>query len=77
VLPEGYAVENTPSGVALDEKVFKFGTMFKKDDKSVTFERNLTRGGLLVAAVQYPRVRSFFSRVAAADQESVVLRRAN
>ncbi|HEY0142998.1 MAG TPA: DUF3857 domain-containing protein [Thermoanaerobaculia bacterium] len=76
-LPEGYAIENVPAGTTLDEKVFRFGSTWKKEAKAVTFERSMTRGGLLIAAVQYPKVRNFFSRVATADQEAVVLRKAN
>lgn len=76
-VPNGYAIENVPAAVTLDEKVFRFSNIWRKEARAVTLERSLTRGGLLVAAVQYPKVRNFFSRVATADQEAVVLRKAN
>jgi hypothetical protein len=75
-LPEGFAIENLPKDVTLDAGGGRFTTAWKRTDHAVTLDRTFTIDVGTVNPAYYKPLRSFYSRVVAADQENLVLKKA-
>jgi len=74
-IPEGYSIEAVPQGLSNNLSALVFKTTWSRDAQSVTFKRTLTVNTLAIGIENYPQVRSFYTRVATADQDNVILKK--
>ncbi|MGH9420816.1 MAG: transglutaminase domain-containing protein, partial [Thermoanaerobaculia bacterium] len=75
-VPAGYDVESVPVPTNVDMGGLRYLTTYGKSDGTVRLARKVSVDTLIVGRDQYPQVRTFFSKTAAADQEQVILRKA-
>jgi hypothetical protein len=75
-LPAGYDVESLPAAANIDVGALRYATTYQKGDGAVSLSRKLVVEAEIVGSDKYPVLRGFFSKVAGADQEQVVLRKA-
>jgi len=76
-LPAGYVIESLPAPVNVDMGALKYATTFEKSDDAVRLVRKQAVKVEIINRDKYPAVRAFFSKMAAADQEQIVLRKTN
>jgi hypothetical protein len=73
-LPDGYAVEGAPQDANIPwERSAIFATRTKVAAGQVTVARELLRGFTLAMPDQYPGLRDFYQKMAAEDQQQLVL----
>ena len=73
-LPDGYVVESAPATASVPWAgfgVFEAKSTVEKDH--VTVDRTLSRAFSILEPKQYPALRDFYQKIAAADQEQLVL----
>jgi hypothetical protein len=75
-VPSGYTVESLPVTADINLGALRYTATAGRIDDAVRLVRNLTIDAQIVGRDQYPSVRTFFSKAAAADQEQLVLRKA-
>ena len=75
-LPQGAKVEGLPAASALDLKALAYDFHYEAKPDAVELKRNVTVQVNMLSADLYPTVRNFFTKLAAADHESVVLQKA-
>jgi hypothetical protein len=73
-LPQGTKIESVPAGAEVSAGTLKFGAKYDKDEQQVTMSRTFSVAVHFIAKENYPTLRKFFGKVAAADEEQVVLR---
>ena len=76
-LPPGYTLESAPQAANLswpDHAILKVES--KTEGSSVNITRQLANNYILLGASEYAKLRDFYQQVAAADQQQVVLTRA-
>jgi hypothetical protein len=71
----GYVVESLPQARKNDLSALKYMNEWTQGDGVVTFKRSLTVNTLTIDARTYAVVRNFYSKVLAADQDTVVLKK--
>lgn len=74
-LPTGYSVESMPTQAPIQwgsNAVLQIKSSY--EDGDVTIARVLARGFTVLEAKEYPELRSFYQKVAAADQQQLVLK---
>ncbi len=77
ILPASMVVESAPAAGAAELKgMAVFDTKVANSPTSITVYRNLTVGRALFASDSYPDLRSFYEKIEAKDQETLVLTRA-
>lgn len=74
-VPDGYTVESLPASTTYDVSTAALKTSYATAGKSVHFTRNFEVRSVFFPAESYSPLRKFFARVAAADQEQVVLKK--
>ena len=73
-LPDGYTVESAPAETKIPwPSHAAFGMKSAVDKNKVDVGRNLTRGFSMIEAKDYSQLRDFYQKVAAADQQPLVL----
>jgi len=75
-IPDGYAVESLPQPLKVDLGGAAYKTEWANANGTVTLKRSMSINTVLIGAENYKILRSFYSRVATADQETVVLKKA-
>jgi hypothetical protein len=75
-LPEGYAVESMPTNADINLGAVKYASQWEKTSDALRFRRTMTIDTVFVEVGKYPVLRTFYSKVATADQETAVLRKA-
>lgn len=76
-LPDGFAVESAPPVAKIPWSGYAaLGTKSTVDKSTVVLSRTFIRGFSMVAAKDYPALRDFYQKVAAADQQQLVLQQA-
>lgn len=76
-LPDGFTVESAPPDAKIPWASYAgFGTKSKVDKSTVVLTRTFVRGFSMLAAKDYPALRDFYQKVAAADQQQLVLEQA-
>lgn len=77
-LPASFAVESLPDPAKeLYEHEAGFTMSSKRSGNSVTFYRNVSMAKVLVVPKEYPEFRTFYSKLEARGQDSMVLTRAS
>ena len=74
-VPRDYYVESLPHGASINVGAVGYENHVAQDARTIDYRRNLFVETVVISRAGYPALRSFFSRVATADEESVVLRR--
>jgi hypothetical protein len=75
-VPEGYSIETMPRAQKTDLVAVLYENHYDAPDvTTLHFTRKLSIGTGGVSVENYPVIRSFFAKVAAADQEQIVLRK--
>ena len=75
-VPDGYSVESLPRDVNYDVNVAGYKTHYDSSTpKSIHLTRSFEVRSLYFDADSYSPLRNFFSKVSAADQEQLVLRK--
>jgi hypothetical protein len=73
-LPEGFTVESAPAPAKTPWPGYgAFELVSAVDGRHVTVTRSFVRGFAVLEAKQYPALREFYQKVAAADQQQLVL----
>ncbi|HWW61344.1 MAG TPA: DUF3857 domain-containing protein [Thermoanaerobaculia bacterium] len=75
-MPEGYSVESIPQPLKMDLGGAAYSTQYANANGTLTLKRSMAINTVLIGADNYKVLRSFYSRVANADQETVVLKKA-
>ena len=75
-LPEDLTVDQLPQPTTLANGDFKYTNSWKADKRVLTFTRDLSVLSPLFARETYPAIRTFFSSMNTADQDTVVLKTA-
>jgi len=72
-LPSGFEVDEMPDAVKLDTPFGSYSTSYVVKDGQLLFTRTLIVRQATIPVADYPKVRSFFERIRAAEQSPVVL----
>jgi hypothetical protein len=73
-LPAGFSVEGAPQDSNVTwQRLAMFGTKTKLAPGEITVARELLRGFTFAKAEDYPALRNFYQKVAAVDQQQLVL----
>ena len=73
-LPEGWDVESQPSAGEFKTPIGAlYSSRLERDGKSITLRRSYAEGTIIVLPEEYPELRTFYSKLAARDQEPLVL----
>jgi hypothetical protein len=72
-LPAGFEVDELPDPVKMDAPFGSYETAYQVKDGQLQFTRKMVVRGSTIAVADYPKVRSFFERIRAAEQAPVVL----
>lgn len=72
-LPEGFAVDEVPEGVAINTDFGTYKTSYEVRDGKLLMTRNLLLRRALIDAKNYNSVKDFFARILDAEQSPVVL----
>jgi hypothetical protein len=72
-LPAGFEVDEMPDAVKLDTPFGSYVTSYVVKDGQLLFTRTLIVRQATIPVADYPKVRSFFERIRAAEQSPVVL----
>jgi len=75
-VPEGYGVETMPNAANIDAGIIAYNGNYANATSTVSFKRRLTVDSMFVQRENYDKLRAVYSRITAADQEQVVLRKA-
>ena len=73
-IPPGYSVETMPAPTQINAGAIVYQTQYRAADNKVYFTRHLTVNAVYIPVDKYPALRAIYSRIAAADQEQIVLR---
>jgi transglutaminase-like putative cysteine protease len=73
-LPPGYRIEAVPKAASLDLGGLRYQRTLQSSDDSIRLDRTVTIGFSYADPTQYAGIHKFFTQLAAADQEQVVLR---
>lgn len=74
-LPDGYTLESVPQPLTMNLGGAAYTTQYANANGTVTLKRSMAINTILIGAENYKVLRSFYSRVANADQETVVLKK--
>ena len=74
-LPAGYRVEGVPARAVQDLTALAFDARYESKTDSVELTRKFLAQTNVLKPEFYPTIRAFFTKVAAADHDSVVLRK--
>jgi hypothetical protein len=74
-IPEGYDVEALPAPLNINAGAAIYASQWKREDKRIVLERTLMLEATFVTADRYQALRTFFTRVLAADQQPLVLKK--
>ncbi len=72
---DDYAIETLPADTTYDVTTAAYTTRYKTAGKSVHFTRSFEVRSLFFPAESYSALRNFFSKVTAADQEQIALKK--
>ncbi|MEN3335070.1 MAG: hypothetical protein V7641_4435 [Blastocatellia bacterium] len=72
-LPAGFEVDELPDPVKMDAPFGSYETAYQVKDGQLQFTRKMVVRGATIAVADYPKVRSFFERIRAAEAAPVVL----
>ncbi|HLF84359.1 MAG TPA: DUF3857 domain-containing protein [Blastocatellia bacterium] len=72
-LPGGFEVDELPDAVKLETAFGSYVTSYVVKDGQLLFTRTLIVRAATIPVADYPKVRSFFERIRAAEQSPVVL----
>ncbi len=72
-LPPAFDVDELPDAVKLETPFGNYSTSYAVKDGSLLFTRTLIVRQATIPVADYPKVRSFFERIRAAEQSPVVL----
>ena len=72
-LPAGFEVDELPDPIKLDTPFGSYSTSYVVKDGQLLFTRTLVVRQATIPVADYPKVRSFFERIRAAEQSPVVL----
>ncbi len=72
-LPAGFEVDELPDAVKLDAPFGNYSTSYSVKDGQLHFTRTLVVRGSMIPVADYPKVRSFYEKIRAAEQAPVVL----
>jgi hypothetical protein len=72
-LPAGFDVDEVPDAAKLDAPFGSYETSYVVKDGQLSFSRTLVVRGTTIPVAEYPKVRSFYERIRAAEQAPVVL----
>lgn len=75
-VPAGWHVEGVPAQSALDLQALAFDLHYAAAGDKVELSRKVTVQSNILEPKFYPTVRNFFTKLAAADHDSVILRKA-
>jgi hypothetical protein len=75
-MPAGYAVETVPNAGDINGGAIVYKTGYEKKDNAVHFTRRMLVDSMFFPIEQYNALRTIYSRIASADQEQVILRKA-
>lgn len=74
-LPAGYAIETLPQQETINLGGALFTAHWWDKGTSISFHRSFTMSRWEVPVLNYPVIRTFYGKVAAADQQMVLLRK--
>jgi len=74
-LPSGFEVDELPDALKLDASFGSYNTTYVVKNGELVFTRTLAQRAGTIPATEYQTVRTFFERIRAAEQASVVLAR--
>ena len=74
-IPRDYYVESLPHGASINAGAIGYENHVAKDARTIHYSRNLCVDTVVISRAGYPALRSFFSHVATADEDFVVLRK--
>jgi Domain of Unknown Function with PDB structure (DUF3857) len=74
-VPDGYVLDALPAATNKDRKALVYKTEWTAGDRAVTLRRVFTINAVILGVPLYSQVRDFWQAAAAADQDSVVLRK--
>lgn len=76
-IPKGYAVESIPEAINITtgENVVNFRIASQSAGESVAISATYETGQMLVNQAFYPRVKDFFARMVAKEQQKIVLKK--
>jgi len=74
-VPRDYYVESVPHAASIRAGAVGYENNVAQDARAIDYSRRLSVETVVISRDGYPALRSFFSRVATADEESVVLRK--
>ncbi len=74
-VPDDYTVESLPADTTYDVTTAAYTTRYTAEGKSLHFTRDFQVRSLFFPAESYSALRNFFSKVAAADQEQIALKK--
>jgi len=69
-------VETMPNAANIDAGIIVYNGNYANATSTVSFKRRLTVDSMFVQRENYDKLRAVYSRITAADQEQVVLRKA-
>ena len=74
-LPRGFAVDEMPQSISLENDFGKYSAKWRFDDGKVYFNRTMMIENSIIDTKDYVSVKDFFNRIIAAEQASIVLSR--
>ena len=74
-VPDGYSIESLPAETTYDVSTMAYTTHYRSEGRSVHFTRDFQVRSLYFPAESYSALRNFFSKVTAADQEQIALKK--
>jgi len=73
-VPHGMSVESVPQGSEVTAGTLAFAAKYDQKPDAVTLSRSLSVAVHYIGVENYPTLRKFYGKIAAADEEQVVLR---
>ena len=74
-LPQGFAIDEMPQSVSLENNFGKYTAKWRYDEGKVYFDRMMIIENAVIDPKDYAPVKDFFNRIIAAEQASIVLSR--
>src|SRR5262249_5404206 len=74
-LPSGFELDELPDAVKLEASFGTYQATYEMKEGQLYFKRRLSVVGATIPPSEYPKVRSFFEKIGAAEQAPVVLAR--
>ena len=72
-LPEGFRPQETPVSLRIDGPTGSYSSSWSTDDNDIVWRREVQAAGGTVPASRYDELRTFYSKVRAAEQGAIVL----